>query len=369
MPPKLLYIQNSVHLAGAQKCLSRLLVSEGLHDHAPCLLSKKKGWLTDACVDAGVDFFTLPFPSSRSLQAKLWKNKSFGRRVVANLRKHFPNQTDWIVHSNDHPDSLLGLAVARELNAPSVITLRTPTMSQRDFQKYQCGKHQHVTAVGNKLYDRVSEWLSSSRLTLVYDGISDDEIIQMPPTSLARVDKIVVLGSISPRKGWQDLIEALLLIESTLPNEPLPEFHFLGDCGAPNELQRLLPKIVELKRIEVKFIGVTENYREHLVKYSLALHPSRSESFGMAALECVATGVPLIAGETGMIPNFIPNREFLHKTSKPKDLANKLLPLIKKSPKDLYESFNFPVALEAIRSSFSTRSTIKKLKGIYSNLS
>lgn len=368
MLPQVIFVQNSVHLAGAQKSLSRLLAAEEMRSHDPLLLTGEKGWLTEHCQQHGVPWVQLPFPSSRSLTGRLWGNRLFARRAANQLRPLLKSGRPLIVHTNDHPDSLLGLALATELQATPVMTLRTPGMSRRDFDKYHCARHHHLISVGEGLFQKVTPWLQQGRppLTLIHNGVTEEEILSPREDNTATLQQVLVLGSIIPRKGWQDLMEALLILEKTLPAGPLPEIHFLGDLlnKPPDEVLQT----GRLHRFKVTFLGVDKEYRARLRRYALALHPSRSESFGMAALECVAAGVPLLAAATGVIPEFIPCPAFLHTPQNSQELAEHLRSLLTQSPAQLATAFDFMRAHEIIRERFATQATVRRLHTLYHNL-
>ena len=367
-PRQVVFVQNSAHLAGAQKSLSRLLIAEKLRAFHPVLLTAQEGWLTRFCTENGVPWVCIDFPSPRSFLAR-WVGSvtRFAKRAAVALREHLLSGHGLIVHANDHPDSLIGLQVARELRASSVLTLRTPGMSQRDFIKHGCMRQQRIIVVGHELAQRVQSWIPSVETTLIYNGVTEEEIQPPAPAPVAQPGCVLVLGSLSTRKGWQDLVEALCLLELRQPEGPLPEFHFLGDLLGKNPLDVL--KLHRLRRFRVSFLGVQENYRDWLRRYALAVHPSRSESFGMAALECVASGVPLVAGATGVIPQFIADDSFLYPPQDAAALAEKLRPLI--SLNDLSQitaAFDVVAAQERIREHFSTAGTVRLLTQVYASL-
>lgn len=368
MLPQVVFVQNSVHLAGAQKSLSRLLAAPAMQEHTPVLLTGQRGWLTEHCEAHGVPWVQVPFPASRSLGGRLWQNRAFAKQAAKRLQAKLQAGRPIIIHTNDHPDSLLGLALANELAATPVITLRTPGMSQRDFEKYHCGGHSHLIAVGDQLFNKVRPWLAGKRpLTLVHNGVTEEEIL--PPLAQPNLppDKLLILGSIIPRKGWQDLVEALLILEKRLPNGPVPAIHLLGDLLDHDPITILNSH--RLQRFKLTFLGTDPNYRERLRQYALAIHPSRSESFGMAALECVAAGIPLLAANTGLIPEFIPQPPFLFQPATPTELADKLEALLIQSMPGITQSFDFTEAQTRVRERFSTAGTVKKLKKIYQDLS
>jgi glycosyltransferase involved in cell wall biosynthesis len=358
-----IFVQNSVHLAGAQKSLSRLLLAPGMAKFSPRLLTGRKGWLTEVCTAGGVPWKRLDFPSSRSLGGRLWGNLRFGWRASEALMPSLEKNRPTIIHVNDHPDALLGLELARRLDTAPVMTLRTPGMTERDFRKYRCGDYRHLIAVGEDLYERVRRWAGDVPVSLVYNGVTDDEIL--PPAAAPPVlGAVLVLGSLSPRKGWQDMVEALSALENRLPREQeLPEIHFLGDLLGEDPSKAL--GLERLGRFRVKFLGVTSAYRETLRNYPLSIHPSRSESFGMAALECVAAGVPLLSASAGMIPAFTPCGDFLYEPGDAAGLAEKLGKLLQQDPEGLVTAFRFPEAETIIREKFSTGGTVMRLAEVY----
>lgn len=367
MLPQVVFVQNSVHLAGAQKSLSRLLSAPAMKDHDPVLLTGQEGWLTNHCEKHQVKWLRLPFPASRSLPSRLWGNERFAAHAAASLQDVLHPGRSVIVHTNDHPDSLLGLALARKLKAVPVLTMRTPGMSQRDFEKYRCGDHAHLIAVGDELFNKVRPWVAGLRpLTLVHNGVTEEEILPPREWPEQPLKRFLVLGSIIPRKGWQDMINALLILESRLPEGQVPEVHFLGDLLGHDPA--VILEVKRLKRFKVTFLGVVEGYKDCLRDYALAVHPSRSESFGMAALECVAAGVPLLAVSTGLIPQFISREPFLSPPEQAPILADKLEVLLKMSMNEMNTSFAVSEAQLIIRDRFATLGTVRKLKKIYSGV-
>jgi glycosyltransferase involved in cell wall biosynthesis len=360
-------VQHSAHLAGAQKSLSRLLLAPEIQDFSPVLLTAEEGWLTSYCSRHSVPWLRMDFPSPRSIKARLLGSCSrFAQKAAAAL-KPLLSTRELIVHANDHPDSLVGLSLAQALGAKTILTLRTPNMSRRDFIKHGGLRQNHLISVGEELEQSALAWVNHGEVTLIHNGVTSEEILPPAPAPLANPDCLIVLGSMSPRKGWQELVTALLLIESQLKSVKLPEVHFLGDLLGQNP--NLSLGLNRLKYFRTRFLGVQENYRECLRRYPLAIHPSRSESFGMAALECVAAGVPLVAAATGRIPQFIPNKSFLFAPENACMLAERLFPLLNQ-PDLAYcaAKFNISLAQSLVQERFSTTSTAKKLKQVYNSL-
>ena len=361
--PQVIYVQNSVHLAGAQKSLSRILNHEQIRNSEPILVTSERGWLTSFASEIGIRVLTVPFPKSRSLKARLFQNRLFAKRLAQDLRGQLDPERPSVVHANDHPDSLIAYYLAHALGIPSVLTLRSSQMAERDFFKYGCCHHDSIISVGNELYQKASSWMPSAKNRLVYNGVSDDEFYPSNTPTSKVIDKVLVLGSINPLKGWQDVVEALLLIEQNSSCAERPKIVFLGARGSQDPQVALGTH--RLREFKTEFRQPVEDYSDQIRQFPLVIHPSQSESFGMAALESVAAGVPLLAASTGMIPRFIDNEGFLYPPSDVDSLSDRMASLFCQTDYGLQEAFQIRETQSRLKQEFSTNSTVKSLIGIY----
>ena len=354
-----LYLQKRTHRAGAQTCLARLLRHAGLREWHPALACSQAGWLTAECERAAVPCFVEPFPSSRSLTARLFGNAAFARRIhELTLRRSF---SPVIVHANDHLEGLLGLALARRLAARSAIFLRSPGMTREDYFKYRCREFNLLAVVGDELHARVKGWDAARDVKLIHDGIEVGELA--PPKSPVPVfpRKILVIGSALDWKGWADLTGALFQLEQEGALPPL-EFDFTGPEPEPakNDLQ-----LARLARAQCRFLGRVEAFRELVLGYDLVINPTRMESFGMAAVEVVALGVPLLSSRTGIIEQVIQQPEFLFEASAPMSLAKALGKLLVNWGRPAFDSAR---AQQNIREKFLVDHAVAKLNAEYARL-
>jgi glycosyltransferase involved in cell wall biosynthesis len=356
MSGSVIYLQNRTHRAGAQTCLARLLCHGGLREWAPVLLCGCPGWLADRVAAAGVRVVRQPFPASRSLPSRLFGNRLFARRVAAALAAQGIRPA--LIHANDHWEGLLGLAFARQCQVPAVIFLRSPGMTQADYAKYRCGDYDLVLTVGEELRQRAQAWEAHKTIHLVSDGIDRAEFAAPKPWPDAFPSRVLVIGSPLDWKGWADFTAALAILEKAA-EWPAWQCDFTGDQPDParNNLH-----LEALQRTQCRFLGRVEKFHDLVRGYDLVINPSRMESFGMASVETVAAGVPLLSSRVGVIEQVIRQPEFLFAPHQPASLVAALRTLRQKWP---LVSFAAADARERIETCFLVDHAVGKLRQLY----
>lgn len=317
MRPSVLFVQGRTHRAGAQTCLARLLCHQKVREWNPVVLCSKPGWFTEECERIGVPVIVEPFPSSRSLSGRLFGNRAFAKRVIGRLRS--AGMAPAIVHANDHQEGLLSLAIAQGIDAGRAIVLRSPGTQRDDYFKYRCNEFDYISAIGDELTERIQAWDSSKKIECVYDGVFEDEFLPAKALGAAAPSNILVIGSPLAWKGWADLTEAVYRLEQERAL-PAMQFDFTGELPdkSDNDLK------IERLSSRCNFLGRVETFRELVRSYDLVINPSRMETFGMAAVEVLAAGVPLLCSRTGVIEEVQTHPEMLFEPGNPASLAQAL---------------------------------------------
>lgn len=321
MKDVVLFLQNRPIRAGAQTSLARLVVDDAVRALSPVVLIGSEGWLNRWCRERDIPALLQAFPRSRSVPARLWGNARFARAVRQQLADH-----GWhprVVVANDHQDGLLAQAIASACGARTVVILRTPGMSRRDFFKYACEQADLVYAVGAELQRAATNWLADRPVTLYREGLTEEEFLPPKEKTDQFPARVLVIGSEIARKGWADWVTALDRIEASWPDFRL-DCDFTGPSPDParNDLGLGVPR-----RSRFCFLGRVEGFRELVRDYDLVIHPSRHESFGLAPVEVLAAGVPLLCSRTGAIAEVQDDDHLLFEPGNVTELAAKLTAL------------------------------------------
>jgi len=289
-----LYLQKRPIRAGAQTSLARLVESSPLRELNPLVLLGERGWLEARLKQQGVRTLVSRFASSRSLAARLFGIRPWARSTAGKLRNlSFSPQA---IVANDHQECPLAFALSSALGGIPVLgILRTPGMTQRDFEKYECERCDGMMAVGRELQDRLGQW-TRKPVELFEEGFNDSEF--KPPRSwpTSCPQRVIVLGSESPRKGFTDFIEAVHRLETAHPDFPGFDCDFTG-----TRTGEILGVLTRPHRSRFQFLGRVEAFSDRVRQYELAVHPSRAETFGLAPIESLIAGTPTLVSLTGVV--------------------------------------------------------------------
>jgi len=309
--PAAVFLQRLGHRAGAQASLLRLLRQPALRALNPVVVTGEEAWLSRTCTREGIACLVEEFPASRSLMGRLFGNAAFAARVKRRLQ----DKTVVLVHGNDHLESLLALELGRRLGVPTALFLRSIAMGARDFAKYRCGEHALVAAAGDELRQRAQAWAGSREIFALHDGLEPGDFAppKAPPGRFP--ERLLVIGSPLELKGWSDVAAAHARFGGAL------KLDFTGERPAA-----LAP------HPDFRFLGRSEAFRDLVRDYDLAINASRQESFGIAALEVLAAGVPLLSTRVGAIGQVLTDERYLASPGDPADLAARLLALARGWP-------------------------------------
>lgn len=150
---------------------------------------------------------------------------------------------------------------------------------------------------------------------------------------------ILFVGRIDPVKGIDILLKAMRTVKDQADNAAALCLLVIGGDGKQptypedSEMHKLKQLTTNLRLEDtVKFLGSKKQDRLpfFFAAAEMCVFPSRYESFGMAALEAMACGIPVIASDVGGLPSFIQDNKtgFLVPGENEELLAAKILTLL-----------------------------------------
>lgn len=115
---------------------------------------------------------------------------------------------------------------------------------------------------------------------------------------------VVTMAQLIPRKGYRALLDAAPMILKRFPNA---RFLFCGEGADREPLERLIAE----KRLtgSVQLTGYLTDTPSLLAAADVVAHPALREGLGIAILEAMGLGKPVVASAAGGIPEIISSEE------------------------------------------------------------
>src|SRR3989338_952030 len=205
------------------------------------------------------------------------------------------------------------------------------------FRELIIRKADTITAISTYLKEYVQKISKNKEVFLIPNGV-DLKKFQIPSHKLQADFKfnekdhtIITVSRLVPKNGLADLIRAFKILDAS---HLVRKTKLLVIGGGPQreELFKLTEELGLKDRVE--FLGSISNEKiyEYLASSSVFVRPSLSEGLGIAFLEAMASGVPIIGTPVGGITDFLKDPSthsgqatgLFCKPGDPKDIADKV---------------------------------------------
>ena len=197
--------------------------------------------------------------------------------------------------------------------------------------------------------------------SVVVNNMVGNEFFYKPIEQKEKKVRFVTTGNLLPVKGFDNLIEAFSRLG--LPTD-IWELSIIGGGKEHNNLQALINRYHLEQNIHLCGRKNREGVIEKLQNSDVYIMSSRSETFGVAAVEALACGLPVIATDCGGARDFITKDNGL---ICPVNNVNKLVDAILYMYK-YRDDFKRAQIAEDCRKRFSSEAIGKQLEGIFEDV-
>src|SRR6476660_3437407 len=157
-----------------------------------------------------------------------------------------------------------------------------------------------ITAVSNNLRDETYKIFTIEKdIEVIYNFVDVERFSRKPIDAFKKViapagERILLHASnFRKLKRVQDVVKIFYEVQKEIPSKLL----FVGDGPERQSAEELARSLGVCE--EIRFVGKQEQMEDILAIADLFLLPSEYESFGLAALEAMAAGVPVISTNAG----------------------------------------------------------------------
>lgn len=214
-----------------------------------------------------------------------------------------------IVHAHLARDYQIAALAVRlsQTNARLVLT-RHVLFKMSGWHKLLLPNGTTFIAVSHAVRDKLlnQQIVSPASIKLVYNAIDIkrfaharagfDRSVFLEQLNLPKQKRFVgIVGEIVPNKGQQDFLRAAALVAD---NQPNVDFLIVGaDNSANGEHKNRLEKLIEQLSLQprVHFVGWQTDVAKILPALDVFAAASHTESFGLATIEAMAAGLPIVA--------------------------------------------------------------------------
>lgn len=289
--------------------LARGLAPRGYVVHA-CFLGKP-GPLVAMLRDAGAEVSALNLPPGRSFSGA-WR-----------LWREFRSQRFSIIHQ--HAGGPLITRLARLATGAKIVLHLWGRVIEAQ------GLDPALTPIRNAdvviaCSRAVARYVRGMTPRVIYAGVAlPAHLREMPSVCEARPTIIGTGCRFVPMKDVPTLVRAFGLLHAEFPRASL---EIAGDGPQRENILELVDQL-ELRDC-VGFLGWAAEFPATLAKWDIFVIPSREEAFGVAAIEAMAAGLPVVASNVGGLPEIVQDGEtgWLVPPGDPQELAGQLRRLL-----------------------------------------
>ncbi|MDT8952615.1 MULTISPECIES: glycosyltransferase family 4 protein [Lactobacillaceae] len=322
---KVLFVSHQDGKYGAALALQELI--ELLHNNyevQPVVVTNRNNELNKYCSTHGIENYHLHFADcisklSSNVALELFNRfiqnlKDFCGHLIGEheLKKNLDLSTVDIVYTNVSTVDF-GAWLSEKYHKPHIWHLREflreNLNSEPASRKYYqlMNSSTRVVAISKAIGDSwIESGVRSSLVKVVYDGIEDHAELQRSRISETDLTKFVFVGSASPHKGFQQLLDAVRLLQGAKLKFIV---YVYGDYE--NDFGMQMQKKVKSLNLSqfIVFKGFSATVRNDLPKFHVGLMCSRAEGFGRTTVEYMLSGLAVIASDTGANAEIVVNDE------------------------------------------------------------
>lgn len=234
--------------------------------------------------------------------------RSLGRSAKAWLVDVLRSERADIVHLHTFGSQVLGTRAARAVGAKIVRTEHSTRVyddpSCWPFSRWSLQRVDRVVAISQHVREVAlgRAPFVAERLSVVPNGVDTRHFgaVDRSASSEAQPFTFVLVGRLEPRKGVDRALRALAKVADA-------RLEVVGDGAELGSLKALAETLGIASR--VAFHGFLADPRPVLGRADAALASSRKEGLGIAFLEAMATGLPLVTVPVGGLPEIVRDGE------------------------------------------------------------
>ena len=308
MTRHILYVHGMESIGGAEQDLLVLLRHLDRTQWLPAVACPARGEFRSRVAALGISVFPVTLPPWRKVSSCF--SRYAGVRALRAVAKGFRPQ---LIHVNDLwwvPHTLLAVKRLSDEPIPVIAHVRQHLNPQK-AGAYQLDRVDHVLAVSHRIQGVLERGgVLPEHVSTLYSGVDLTADSSEAEGANARIrhgippDALVIgtVANLLPIKGLETMIEAMSAVRVKVPSA-----HYVVVGGGSEAYLRELLDLCKARGVSdvVHFVGFQQPTWGYLASMDLYVQPSRDEALGIAAIEAMAMGKPVVASRVGGLPEVV----------------------------------------------------------------
>ena len=296
---KILLLTTHLEMGGIPVYVVNLARGLKRRGHVPVVASGG-GWFERRLLEEEISHYKVPCRTSSELNPKLWL--LVFPRLLRIVRRERPD----LIHAHTRVTQVLAWALSHSAGIPYVTTCHGLYRFRIGRRLFRCWGR-WVMAISGPSMDRLVRQYKLApphQVLLIRNGVEVDRFLEPVPVDQVAWYKQTlglkgspIIGSVarlSPVKGLDVLLK---VVPRLLPAYPQLQVLLVGDGPVKSDLIRLAYELGIAEHVVITH--PVEDTRIPLAALDVFVAPSLREGFGLAIVEAMAAGVPVVASNSG----------------------------------------------------------------------
>lgn len=225
--------------------------------------------------------------------------------TIASVRRVINQIKPDIIHAHDFTAGIICSLTGTKIPIINHIHNNSPWIQHYNFRSLiyalSCYRYKKILTVSNSVMDEyVFGHLFKTKTEVVGNPINIDRIRKLAGDNTTKDYEIAFLGRLSPPKNPHLFLDIIQDIKSEKHDIKVV---MIGD----GELRAETEKLIIDKNLSdnISLVGFQKNPYRILNESKILLMPSSWEGYGLAAIEALALGIPVVCSNVGGLPEIV----------------------------------------------------------------
>lgn len=273
-------------------------------------------------------------PPERFLHVSI--RNSFGMFSAKRIARFIEKENIELVHAHVGRDYIAASVATRSAGKAHLLVTRHVMFPMKPFHRFALRNVRAAIAVSPPVRDAMMRVFPREKVKLIPNGITMSDIVDEHAGREFRethdipsdVPLVATIGELKPLKGQRDFVLAANEVVKRIPD---CRFVIAGkDNSIDQRFRRELKRLVRVLGLEDRFLWLDwlDDITPILTAADIFVSPSHTESFGLAILDAMAAGTPVVATATDGARELLGNDHVLVPVKDPLALAQTVCALL-----------------------------------------